>query len=63
MLYLIESIHGNSRCDFKTTKFANKELIANYLKNNPTLSSDKYVILKGDLIQSKGRYIYDGRFQ
>ena len=63
MLYLIESLQSNGKCDFKTTKFPNKELVANYLKNNPVLTSDKYIIINGELEQSKGRYVYDGRFQ
>jgi len=63
MLYLIETINASGNCDFRTTRFASKELIANYLKNNPNLSSDKYVIIKGEVKHSKGRYIYDGRFQ
>jgi hypothetical protein len=61
MLYLIELEATDG--DFKITLFPSQELIAKYLKNNPTLSNSEYVIFEGELKYHKGRHIYDGRFQ
>ena len=58
-LFLIQKIEN----DFKTTKFTDKESLAKYIKNNPTLTDSDYIIIKGEIQHHKGRYIYDGRFQ
>ncbi len=58
-LFLIQKIEK----DFKTTKFANRESLANYIKNTPSLTDSDYIIIKGEIQHFKGRYIYDGRFQ
>lgn len=61
MLYMIELIGTDQ--DFKVTKFLNREDIAKYVKNSPGLLHDEYIIIEGELQHSKGRHIYDGRFQ
>jgi len=60
MLYLIESEGGPV---FKVTHFPNKEILAKYVKDNPGLSLEDYIVIDGELLQHKGRHIYDGRFQ
>lgn len=60
MLYLIENEGGTY---FKVTHFPNKEILAKYLKNNPWISQEDYIVIDGELQQHKGRHIYDGRFQ
>lgn len=47
---------------FIVTHFPNKESLAKYIKNNPSMSHEDYVIIEGELQHHKGRYIYDGRF-
>jgi hypothetical protein len=58
MLVLIEL-----KEDFKITKFPNRESLAKYIKNKPTLSHKEYIILNGEIEKAEGRHIYDGRSQ
>jgi hypothetical protein len=59
MLFLVE----NENSDFKVTHFPSREAVAKYIKNNPGLSLENYVLFEGEIQQHKDRHIYDGRFQ
>jgi hypothetical protein len=60
MLYLIQDQYNEK---FIITYFPNKETLAKYIKDNPSISHEDYVIMQGELQHHKGRHIYDGRFK
>jgi len=59
MLFLVE----NEDSDFKVIHFLTREAVARYIKNNPGLALEDYVLFDGEILQHKNRHIYDGRFQ
>lgn len=60
MLYIIELLETNS--ELRVTKFETVVGVNKYIKNNPLMHEDNFVVLEGELKKYTG-HIYDGRFK